>query len=92
MARLRLRTQLLIANLLIICALVGALLLFVRHTVRSEIAQQVRQGTNASLAAFESVQQERDVQLSSHGRDAFRIAHFKSPNDHARRAYDSRRV
>lgn len=64
MARLRLRTQLLIANLLIICALVGALLLFVRQTVRSEIAQQVQLDTNASLAAFENVQQERDVQLS----------------------------
>ena len=64
MARLRLRTQLLVANLLIICALVGAILLVVRHTVRSEIADQVQQGTNASLVAFESVQQERDTQLA----------------------------
>jgi signal transduction histidine kinase len=63
-ARLRLRTQLLVANLLIICALVGAILLVVRHTVRSEIADQVQQGTNASLVAFESVQQERDTQLA----------------------------
>ena len=64
MARLRLRTQLLIATLLIICALLGALLLIVRHTVRSEIAEGVRQSTAASLHAFENVQQERDLQLS----------------------------
>ncbi|MGA8037518.1 MAG: ATP-binding protein [Candidatus Acidiferrales bacterium] len=64
MARLRLRTQLLIANLWIICGLVGALLLVVRHTVRSEIAQEVQQGTNASLTAFENVQQQRDAQLA----------------------------
>ena len=48
MARLRLRTQLLVANLLIICALLGAILLVVRHTVRSEISQGVASGTNAS--------------------------------------------
>jgi signal transduction histidine kinase len=64
MARLRLRTQLLIATLLIICALLGALLLIVRHTVRSEIAEGVRQSTAASLHAFEDVQQDRDLQLS----------------------------
>jgi signal transduction histidine kinase len=64
MARLRLRTQLLIATLLIICALLGALLLMVRHTVRSEIAEGVRQSTAASLHAFENVQQDRDLQLS----------------------------
>jgi signal transduction histidine kinase len=64
MARLRLRTQLLIAALLIIFALLGALLLIVRRTVRSEIAEGVRQSTNASLHAFENVQQDRDLQLS----------------------------
>lgn len=64
MARLRLRTQLLIATLLIICALLGALLLIVRHSVRSEIAEGVRQSTIASLHAFENVQQDRDLQLS----------------------------
>ncbi len=64
MARLRLRTQLLIATLLIICALLGALLLIVRYTVRSEIAEGVRQSTAASLHAFENVQQDRDLQLS----------------------------
>jgi signal transduction histidine kinase len=64
MARLRLRTQLVIATLLIICALLGALLFIVRRTVRSEIAEGVRQSTEASLHAFENVQQERDLQLS----------------------------
>lgn len=64
MPRLRLRTQLLVATLLIICALLGALLLIVRHIVRSEIAEGVRQSTEASLHAFENVQQDRDLQLS----------------------------
>ena len=64
MARLRLRTQLLIATLLIICALLGALLFCVRRTVRSEIAEGVRQSTNASLNAFENVQQEHEMDLS----------------------------
>jgi signal transduction histidine kinase len=64
MARLRLRTQLLVATLLTICALLGALLLIVRYIVRSEIAEGVRQSTEASLHAFENVQQDRDLQLS----------------------------
>jgi signal transduction histidine kinase len=64
LARLRLRTQLLIATLVIICALLGSLLLIVRHTVRSEIDDGVRQSTNDSLRAFENVQRERELQLS----------------------------
>jgi signal transduction histidine kinase len=64
MAGLRLRTQLLIATLLIICVLTGGLLLIVRHSVRSEIANQVHESTTASLRAFENVQQEHDVELS----------------------------
>jgi signal transduction histidine kinase len=64
MAHLRLRTQLLIATLLIICTLLGAVLLIVRHTVQAEIAAGVRQSTEASLHAFENVQQERELQLS----------------------------
>ena len=64
MARLRLRTQLLIASLVIICALLGSLLLIVRHTVRSEIDEGVQESTKESLRAFENVQQEREVQLS----------------------------
>jgi signal transduction histidine kinase len=64
LARLRLRTQLLTATLVIICALLGSLLLIVRHTVRSEIDDGVRQSTNDSLRAFENVQRERELQLS----------------------------
>jgi signal transduction histidine kinase len=64
MAPLRLRTQLLIATLLIIGLLTGALLLIVRHTVRSEIANQLQEGTDASLHAFESVQREHEADLS----------------------------
>jgi signal transduction histidine kinase len=64
LARLRLRTQLLVATLVIICALLGSLLLIVRHTVRSEIDEGVQESTNESLRAFENVQQERELQLS----------------------------
>jgi signal transduction histidine kinase len=64
MARLRLRTQLLIATLVIIFALTGAVLLVIRHSIHSEITKQVRESTDASLHAFESVQQERERDLS----------------------------
>jgi signal transduction histidine kinase len=64
MAPLRLRTQLLIATLLIIGLLTGAILFIVRDTVRSEIANQVQEGTDASLHAFESVQREHEIDLS----------------------------
>jgi signal transduction histidine kinase len=64
MANLRLRSELLIANLLIISALTGATLLILRNRVRSEINHQVRDSISASLRAFESVQQQRQLQLS----------------------------
>jgi signal transduction histidine kinase len=64
MARVRLRTQLLIATLLIISALTGAILFIVRYSVRSEIAKQVQESTAASLRAFQTVQRERDLDLS----------------------------
>jgi signal transduction histidine kinase len=64
MSRLRLKTQLLISTLLIICALTGAMLLIVRHTVRGEIDDQVRDSVAASLRAFESVENQREDQLS----------------------------
>ncbi len=64
MARLRLQTQLLISTLLIICALTGSILLIVRQTVRSQIAEQVRDSTAASLHEFESVQLKLQIQLS----------------------------
>src|SRR5258707_12922237 len=64
MARLRLQTQLLISTLLIICVLTGTILLVIRQTVRSQIAQQVRVSTSASLREFEKVRQQLQEQLS----------------------------
>src|ERR1700692_4188069 len=64
MARLRLQTQLLISTLLIICVLTGTILLIIRQTLRSQIAQQVRDSTSASLHEFENVQQQLQQQLS----------------------------
>jgi len=64
MSPLRLKTQLLVFTLLIICALTGAMLLIVRHTVRAEIDDQVRDSVAASVRAFESVQNQRQDQLS----------------------------
>lgn len=52
MTHFRLRTQLFIATLLIICGLTGALLLIIRHTVSVETERQVRDGTEASVRAF----------------------------------------
>jgi signal transduction histidine kinase len=64
LAHLRLRTQLLIATLLIICALLGSLLVIVHYLVRSGIVNGVQESTEASLHAFENVQQQRDLELS----------------------------
>jgi signal transduction histidine kinase len=44
--------------------LTGALLLIIRHTVSVETEQQVRDGTEKSVRAFESVQRQREQQLS----------------------------
>lgn len=65
MLKLKLRTQFLIATLLIIATLTGASLLIIRHTVRAEIDNQVRRGVVASVGAFESVQKQREAQLSA---------------------------
>lgn len=64
MARLRLQTQLLLSTLLIICALTGAILLIIRHTVRKQIDGQVKDSTEASVREFERVQRQLQVQLS----------------------------
>ena len=64
MTTYRLRSQLLIAALLIILGLTGSLLYFIRHTVNAEIQKQVRDGTDESVRAFESVQRQRELQLS----------------------------
>ncbi len=64
MLKLKLRTQFLIATLLVIATLTGASLLIIRHTVRSEIDNQVQRSMVASMRAFESVQKQRELQLS----------------------------
>jgi signal transduction histidine kinase len=64
MPTLRLRSQLFFAALLIILGLTGSLLFFIRHTVNAEVQKSVRDGTQVSIKAFESVQQQREVQLS----------------------------
>jgi len=64
MARLRLQTQLLLSSFLIICALTGAILLIIRHTVRTQVADQVKFSTDASVREFETVQAGLQVQLS----------------------------
>jgi signal transduction histidine kinase len=64
MARLRLQSQLLLSTLLIICALTGAILLILRHTVRTQIDDQVKYSTDASFQEFGTVQRELQVQLS----------------------------
>jgi signal transduction histidine kinase len=49
---------------LLIMAVMGATLLLVRQTVRQEVSQQVTAGVAGSVRAFQSVQREREVQLS----------------------------
>jgi signal transduction histidine kinase len=65
MTHFRLRTQLFIATLLTICGLTGGLLFIIRHTVTVETESEVRDGTEGSVRAFESVQRQRERQLSS---------------------------
>lgn len=64
MTHFRLRTQLFLATLLTIFGLTGATLLIIRHTVSVETERQVRDGTEESVRAFESVQRQREQQLS----------------------------
>ena len=85
MARLRLQSQLLLSTLLIICALAGAILLIIRHTVRTQIADQVKYSTDASVQEFETVQRQLQVQLSRTAAIAGRNSHLESADDHAGR-------
>lgn len=64
MARLQLRTQLVIAALVIISAFTGAILVIVQYMVRSEIRQQAGQSVDASVRAFKNVETQRDAELS----------------------------
>lgn len=65
MAPLKLRTQLFLANMVIIVALVGSVSLLVHLILGEEIGTQVRSGTEASVHAFETVEHQREEQLSS---------------------------
>ena len=65
MAPFKLRTQLFLANLVIIAALTGSVLLLVHLILEEEIDNQVRSGTEASVRAFETVEHQREGQLSS---------------------------
>ena len=67
MTTFRLRSQLFVAALLIILGLTGSLLFFIRHTVDAEIQKQVKDGTEESVQTFESVQRQRELQLSRMG-------------------------
>jgi signal transduction histidine kinase len=64
MTRFRLRSLLFTAALLIILGLTGSVLLTLRFAMNAEIQKQVREGTKESSRAFETVQQERELQLS----------------------------
>jgi signal transduction histidine kinase len=64
MARWRLQSQLLFSTLLIICALTGAILLIIRQTVRTQIDDQVKYSTDASIQEFGTVQRQLQLQLS----------------------------
>jgi HAMP domain-containing protein len=65
MAPLKLRTQLFLANLVIVVTLIGSLLFLVHLILREEVGDQVRRGTEASVRAFETVEHQREEQLSS---------------------------
>lgn len=64
MTTYRLRSQLFVAALAIIIGLAGSLLLFIRHLVNVEVQKQIRVGTEESVRAFESVQRQRELELS----------------------------
>jgi signal transduction histidine kinase len=85
MTHFRLRTQLFIATLLTICGLTGGLLLIIRHTVSVETERQVRDGTEASVRAFETVQRQRERQLSSAAAMLADLPFLKAlmPSEHA---------
>jgi signal transduction histidine kinase len=65
MTHFRLRTQLFLATLLTVCGLTGGVLLIIRYTVGVETRRQVQAGTEDSVRAFETVQHQRERQLSN---------------------------
>jgi signal transduction histidine kinase len=63
-ARLRLRTQLILATLIISCALACVCLLLVRHSVKSELNRQRTEAILASTRAFDRVEREEQMDLT----------------------------
>ena len=61
--RLRLRTQLLIATVLISTALTAASLLVVRQSVRTEVRAQTAAGVSASVEGFKRIEQQEQQEL-----------------------------
>jgi signal transduction histidine kinase len=61
--RLRLRTQLLIATVLISSALTAASLLVVQRSVRSEVQRQTARGTATSVQAFTRIEERQEAEL-----------------------------
>ena len=61
--RLRLRTQLLIATVLISSALTAASLLVVRQSVRTEVRAQTAAGVSASVEGFKRIEQQEQQEL-----------------------------
>jgi signal transduction histidine kinase len=64
MSYFRLRTQLFFATLVIIVGLTGALLLIIHTAIGKGVSNQVREGTQTSLRAFENVQKQRGRELA----------------------------
>src|SRR5277367_3069799 len=64
MSYFRLRTQLFFATLVIIVGLTGALLLIIHTAIGKGVTNQVREGTQTSLRAFENVQKQRGRELA----------------------------
>ena len=86
MARLRLQSQLLLSTLLIICALTGAILLILRHTVRTQIADQVKYSTRSILPGIRDGSAGIAAPVVPDGVAAGRNSHVESADDHAGRA------
>lgn len=88
---LRLRTQLLIAILVVTPVLTAASLLILRHTVEAEVRKQLADGISKSVHAFETVQKQQDVQLTRSAELLVELPPLKAvmPTEHALTIQDS---
>ena len=64
MVRIRLRTKFLLSMVLISAGLTSLSLLLVRHSVRSEVTQEIFSDLRDSVSTFESFQRELEITLS----------------------------